>query len=285
MRYTLLLILLTQAVYTQAAPPQSFSAAKKAASRIYADHQTTFYCGCDYRKVKGKLRTDLASCGYTPRKNANRAGRVEWEHVVPAWWLGHQRQCWQNGGRKNCRKTDPVFRQAEANLHNLVPAIGEVNGDRSNYRFGMIEGERRRYGQCDFEVDFKGRVAEPRPEVRGDIARTYFYMSDTYSIRLSKQQRRLFQAWDRQDPVDSWEQERTRRIAKVTGEEVRVAKPKVLRPEPAAALAESTPYECGAKRYCKEMASCAEARYYLVSCGRTGLDGDKDGVPCEALCR
>ena len=42
---------------------------------------------------------------------------------------------------------------------------------------------------------------------------------------------------------------------------------------------------CGSKRTCKEMLSCAEARMYLSQCGLTGLDGDGDGVPCEAQCR
>ena len=30
-----------------AAPPSSFSKAKKEAVKIYADHPTSFYCGCD----------------------------------------------------------------------------------------------------------------------------------------------------------------------------------------------------------------------------------------------
>ena len=42
---------------------------------------------------------------------------------------------------------------------------------------------------------------------------------------------------------------------------------------------------CGTKRYCKEMASCEEARFYLTQCGLTRLDGDRDGTPCESLCR
>lgn len=42
---------------------------------------------------------------------------------------------------------------------------------------------------------------------------------------------------------------------------------------------------CGSKRYCKEMADCAEARHYLLNCGLVRLDGDGDGVPCETLCR
>ena len=43
---------------------------------------------------------------------------------------------------------------------------------------------------------------------------------------------------------------------------------------------------CGAKRYCAEMTSCAEARFHLRTCALTSLDGDGDGVPCERrLCR
>lgn len=47
----------------------------------------------------------------------------------------------------------------------------------------------------------------------------------------------------------------------------------------------SASFQCGAKRTCGEMASCEEARFYLDRCGVKRLDRDKDGVPCEALCR
>ncbi|MBP0447337.1 thermonuclease family protein [Roseomonas sp. SSH11] len=47
----------------------------------------------------------------------------------------------------------------------------------------------------------------------------------------------------------------------------------------------SSSFSCGAKQYCREMTSCAEARFYLQQCGLSRLDGDRDGVPCEALCR
>ena len=43
--------------------------------------------------------------------------------------------------------------------------------------------------------------------------------------------------------------------------------------------------ECGAKRTCREMTSCEEARFHLEECGLTRLDGDSDGVPCESICR
>jgi excalibur calcium-binding domain-containing protein len=44
-------------------------------------------------------------------------------------------------------------------------------------------------------------------------------------------------------------------------------------------------FACGFKRYCGEMSGCAEARFYFTQCGLSRLDGDRDGVPCETLCR
>ena len=135
---------------------------------------------------------------------------------MPAYHFGHQRQCWQKGGRKACKK-DPVFRRMEADLHNLVPAIGEVNGDRSNFKFGMIEGEKRNYGACDIEIDFNAKRAEPRPEVRGDIARIYFYMRKQYNLNMSSQQEKLFTAWSKEDPVDEWEKEKNKIVKSIQG--------------------------------------------------------------------
>lgn len=202
--------------------PSSFSAAKKVLdTQVYKGHQVTFYCGCSYGEAptpgkpgRTRLTPDASSCGLKPRKNANRAGRIEWEHIVPAWEFGHQLQCWQEGGRRACKK-NPQFRQMEADMRNLVPAVGELNGDRSNFRYGMIPGEPRAYGSCDFEVDFKARVAEPAPSIRGDVARTYFYMAQKYGLKISSKQRKLFEAWDREDPVDGWESERLRRIQSI----------------------------------------------------------------------
>jgi endonuclease YncB( thermonuclease family) len=41
---------------------------------------------------------------------------------------------------------------------------------------------------------------------------------------------------------------------------------------------------CGSKSRCSQMTSCAEATFYLRSCGAGRLDGDGDGVPCEKIC-
>ena len=44
-------------------------------------------------------------------------------------------------------------------------------------------------------------------------------------------------------------------------------------------------FTCAGKRYCREMTSCEEAKFYLTQCGAGSLDGNRDGVPCETLCR
>lgn len=42
---------------------------------------------------------------------------------------------------------------------------------------------------------------------------------------------------------------------------------------------------CDGKRTCKQMLTCEEATYYLRQCGVSSLDRDKDGVPCQGLCK
>ncbi|CAH0524623.1 Extracellular deoxyribonuclease [Vibrio hippocampi] len=196
------------------APPSSFSKAKKIAVTIYQDHPKSFYCDCDIEWNGKKGLPKLESCGYKVRKQLKRASRIEWEHVVPAWQFGHQRQCWQNGGRKNCSKNDKTFRLMEADLHNLTPTIGEVNGDRSNYHFSQWNGvDGVSYGQCEMQVNFKQRRAMPPERARGAIARTYLYMSQEYGFALSKQQTQLMKAWDKTYPVNAWECTRDQRIS------------------------------------------------------------------------
>jgi len=209
--FALLLLLITFGA--QAGAPRTFDEAKKVAWKLYAPQSTEFYCGCKYTGNK----VNLAACGYVPRKNAKRAARIEWEHIVPAWQIGHQRQCWQRGGRKNCTRFDPVYQKAEADLHNLVPSIGEVNGDRNNFSFGWLPVQTGQYGSCLTQVDFKAKKVMPRPSIRGMIARTYFYMSKQYGLSLSKQDRQLYEAWNKTYPVEAWERQRNQSVACAMG--------------------------------------------------------------------
>ncbi len=86
-------------------------------------------------------------------------------------------------------------------MHNLQPAIGEVNGDRGNFMYSQWNGGEGQYGQCAMKVDFKAKIAEPPARARGAIARIYFYMRDQYQLKLSRQQTQLFNVWDKQYPV------------------------------------------------------------------------------------
>jgi len=303
--------------------PGSFEAAKRTLyDQVYPDHRITFYCGCRYSPDR---QVDLASCGLQALSGKPRAERIEAEHIFSAAQFGNFRSCWRDprsfplcvksdgstlSGRQCCQQVDPVFNAAHNDLFNLVPAVGEVNGKRSDFNWGMVAGEPRAFGACNFEVDSNIRRVEPPETVMGDIARTMFYMEDTYGFRLSNQDRQLFTAWSRMDPPDAWEIERARRIQAIQGQGNRFvenyaalfgktaaatpamppAAPVPTAPAPAtppatAPTANPSGWTCGAKTSCGQMTSCEEATFYLTQCGLNRLDGDGDGVPCASLCR
>lgn len=146
-------------------------------SVVYANGGETLYCGHSFEP------------GYAKELNI--------EHIVPMSWATQTLKC---GTRKQCRRNSAEFNRLEADLHNLYPSLRKINDQRGSFRFGMISGEIRKFGACDFEVDFRARIVEPRPQVRGDIARAMFYMHDRYGIPIfSKLGTQLLQ-WHKQFP-------------------------------------------------------------------------------------
>lgn len=133
------------------------------------------------------------------------------EHIMPVENFGKHLSCWKEGGRKACQN-DPVFTKMEADMMNLVPSVGELNADRSHYRYGANKPKVGQYGRCNFEVDFEANRVYVRPEIRGDIARIYFYMSKKYNINLSKQEMQMMEVWNKLDPVDDWEREKIKLV-------------------------------------------------------------------------
>jgi deoxyribonuclease-1 len=103
----------------------------------------------------------------------------------------------------------------EADLMNLRPAIGELNADRSDNPFGIIESEPRQYGACNFEV--QGGVVEPDEPDRGKIGRTYLYMESVWGMALTADERALYTQWHAGDPPDAFEIEKNRRISELQG--------------------------------------------------------------------
>jgi len=234
MRQLILLLLLTTLLFSA---NESFSKSKKQLRKIYQGHQTTIYCECKYNYKDKKNMIDRKSCGYKPRnertkkgKVNQRARRIEWEHLIPAENFGRQFSCWRDGdpkcvsskgkkykGRKCCTKVNKKYRLMQADMHNLFPAVGELNADRSNFRFDFELAQPERYGECQFNVDFKQRRAKVREGIRGVIARDYLYFNQRHKMKLSKQEMKKYKAWNKQYPADKWEIERNKRIAKKQG--------------------------------------------------------------------
>jgi deoxyribonuclease-1 len=205
---------------------ENFSKSKTFLKKIHQESPVTFYCQCNY----DNNRPNWESCGFRPRKDKKRASRIEWEHVLPASHFGIKFNAWANGhpicisskgkkfkGRKCTEKVHKLYRYMQADLYNLQPAIGEINGMRSNYQIGEIDGEEREFGKCDIEI--KNKRVEPTLKIRGDIARTYLYMEQTYPqyIKFNQSIKKLIIKWDQEDPVNAWECKRAILISNIQG--------------------------------------------------------------------
>jgi len=205
---------------------QSFSKAKKfLQNEVYFDHRKTIYCDATFNSKK----EITLPAGYQSDKYIKRSKRVEWEHVVPAENFGRTFVEWREGtqqcinkkgdqykGRRCANKASAEYRLMQSDLYNLFPAIGSINAMRSNYNFTMLPGVASDFGLCRMKVD--SRKAEPPVGARGRIGRAYLYMDQTYSrYRMSKSQKQLMSAWDKQYPVSEWECQRAERIKNIQG--------------------------------------------------------------------
>ena len=163
-------------------------------SEIYGAGGSTLYCAQTFGKRKGR--------------------EINIEHVYPMSWVMKAEHC---GDRDRCRDTRPRFNRIEADMHNLYPSRKNINKARGSLPFGEVSGENRRYGKCDFEVDYRRRLIEPRPASRGNIARAMFYMHDTYGLKIFNKQGRMLKKWHQADPPDREERRRNDLIAKIQG--------------------------------------------------------------------
>lgn len=210
----------------------SFQDAKRSLDKkVHYDHRVTLYCGADY-DAEGNV---TPPAGFRAAKHRERAGRIEWEHVVPAENFGRTFSEWRDGhpecqdrrgpykGRKCADRVSREYRLMQADMYNLYPAIGAVNALRQNYNFALLPGAKSSFGSCCMKIE--DNKAEPPEAARGVIARTYKYMAWAYPrYQMSRQQEHLMDAWDRMHPVDAWECLRARRIETLQGNENPVVK-------------------------------------------------------------
>ncbi|MEH0791616.1 endonuclease [Vibrio parahaemolyticus] len=177
-------------------PFNKFYSSKKEIAKHLHKNPYTFYANCKIEfSGRGKFHPDLRSCNYESRGNPKRARRIEFEHIFPVSWAKKQFGCWENGGRSNCRKTDAAFRVLEADPVNLVPSVGEINGDRSNYRYAELNR--------GFDYGTDGRIYYskeerkfmPPQDKKGWVGRVHLYMMKTYNIKLSGSYEQLMNVW------------------------------------------------------------------------------------------
>ncbi|MCX4190269.1 hypothetical protein [Methylophaga sp. OBS3] len=77
-----------------AEPTDSFSKAKKIMmDKVYFDSRVTLYCEAGFDANKNVN----PPAGFHTQKHIKRAGRLEWEHVVPAENFGHTFSEWRDG--------------------------------------------------------------------------------------------------------------------------------------------------------------------------------------------
>ena len=138
------------------------------------------------------------------------------EHVIPAQWMAEHYGCPNRG---NCPNV--TFHHAEADLHNLWLAIGRINSSRSNEPYGEItdgQGESRFPFCPQFVRTYSPNpiMVEPRDSVKGNIARSLFYMRDGYGFDL-KGMLPMLKRWNRLDPPGEHEHWRNERIFQLQG--------------------------------------------------------------------
>jgi endonuclease I len=139
------------------------------------------------------------------------------EHIWPKSWFGGF----------------DMGQEAETDLFELWPSDGYVNGLRGDLPLGPVDKSTITYtstngclvGYCDNSTGYTGRCFEPADLYKGDIARSYFYLSTAYWNKWSccdtvqndgsdmkTWMENVMRSWHAGDPVDKSETERNDEI-------------------------------------------------------------------------
>jgi deoxyribonuclease-1 len=108
-------------------------------------------------------------------------------------------------------------------LHNLWPAIGAINSSRGDKVFGEIPGNKPTLPlsvadvKCDYERTTRANaIVEHRDAVKGEIARSLFYMHVEYGLDLMGMLPML-KRWNVAHPPNAQERSRNNRIEQLEG--------------------------------------------------------------------
>lgn len=182
--------------------------AKQDAASVYADGGTEVYCR-------------IALTGEDIEAREVDGLKLQWEHAFPASLIASGLGYADRDCREPLPGAQPACAFAIADLHNLWPSIGRINGSRGNHPYGELEGEgTTNEGFAEFCPDYeRGKVdnrtyIEPTRASQGDLARSLIYMHMVYHIDVAPvidDPDRLL-IWHRRDPPDAGEKRRERAI-------------------------------------------------------------------------
>lgn len=202
----------------------SVELSKKELKKIYWEEgqNRTLHCGCAFDKIQ-QLAPQTCAQGAKNGRTLEERKLLGWAHAVPVTTFAKPLKCWNEAlcplgrslgddGARCCNVISQKFKKREADMHNLFPAISLSVGEEmeSSPVFGGLE----EYRFCSEESK---PVMNPRPGVRGEIARAYFYMSRQYKFEIAEKLEDRLREWHLEDPPDAWEEERNSLIDLVQG--------------------------------------------------------------------
>lgn len=216
--------LIGSAAADQTRVPDYATARDKIFYRLYVKvpqyEATDVYCGLKFW-VDPKV-ADLPESSRT----GSPAPWLTLEHAYPAKWMATALGC---GNRETCPKdnnatTRDRFNHAEGDMHNLWPAVRNLNSSRQDSPFGEIPGSEKRKikpmgSDKTFECDYqrKDGIVEPRRIVRGNLARSIFYMCQEYGFPVDPAMFTVLKKWNMQDKPTQGERRRNDKIEQLQG--------------------------------------------------------------------
>ena len=88
-------------------------------------------------------------------------------------------------------------------LHNLAPALGQVNRLRSNDGYIEIPGDPSEFGSCQIQ-DGRGEF-QPPDCLKGTLARASLYMELHHGVTIIPYEWDRLERWSANDSVSPWE--------------------------------------------------------------------------------
>ena len=208
---------------------------------LYSAYLKTDVYPTDSASRAGKIWDMYGECNFAPTKTCGNYSSVcdcyNREHSIPQSWFG--------GGTSGIG----------CDIFHVLPTDGKVNGVRSNYEYGEVNGGTNwvgnKFGSAgSWSTDKKtiasaagesvsgtGQVFEPKPQYKGDIARGIMgtiikwqhssltsgnnFFNSTYTVSgnfgLTKKAVVLLMKWHREDPVSRKEIDRNNGIQETQG--------------------------------------------------------------------